>query len=237
MRERMFLMGVQKCPGQDRRYWTPEDISEVDCPVCGGQVELWKDQGVTKCPKCGFPVRNPKVELGCAQWCAFATECIGYDPGTEDARKSIRERLLLVMQEKLSNDEERIYHTLRVLAWAEKLLSELGGSPVVVKAAVILHELGARSGRKQYLQVEDVLGDLELERNTIEEVDEILARFSRDENLESAEFKIFRDAHLLAELQEELDTSSPVVSVDRVTSMLSTKLAKKLADDMCRKRP
>jgi hypothetical protein len=228
-------MGVQKCPGQNRRYWTHEDISEIDCPSCGMQVELWKDQGITKCPGCGFPIRNPKVELGCAQWCAFASECIGYDPRTADAGKSIRERLLLVMQEKLTRNEERLYHTLRVLGWAEKLLSEVGGRPIVVKAAVILHELGVQSGTKRYLELQEILGDLGLERNTIEEVREILERFSVDEELESAEFRIFRDAHLLAELQEKLDRSAQDASVDRVYGMLTTKHAKRLAGDLCRK--
>lgn len=33
-----------KCPGQDRRYWKPGDIFDVECPQCGNGVEFFKDE-------------------------------------------------------------------------------------------------------------------------------------------------------------------------------------------------
>ena len=65
-----------KCPGQDQRYWKPEDISEEDCPACGAKIEFWKDEPRVKCPKCRKAVMNPKIDLGCAQWCRYAQQCL-----------------------------------------------------------------------------------------------------------------------------------------------------------------
>jgi endogenous inhibitor of DNA gyrase (YacG/DUF329 family) len=66
-----------KCPGQDQRFWKPEDIFEVKCPGCGKTVEFFKDEPKVKCRKCGQMVANPKIDLGCAQWCLYAKQCLG----------------------------------------------------------------------------------------------------------------------------------------------------------------
>jgi len=66
-----------KCPGQDNRFWKPEDISDAKCPGCGRLVEFFKDEPRVKCRKCGCMVANPKIELGCAQWCQYAAKCTG----------------------------------------------------------------------------------------------------------------------------------------------------------------
>jgi len=68
------------CPGQDTRFWRPGDIFEVACANCGVPVEFWKDESRRKCPKCGSRVHNPKLSMGCAQWCEHAQECLGHDP-------------------------------------------------------------------------------------------------------------------------------------------------------------
>ena len=70
------------CPGQDRRNWRPEDIFEVPCRGCGAAVELFKDDVRRRCPRCGAVVTNPRIALGCAQWCDHAEECIGHAPIT-----------------------------------------------------------------------------------------------------------------------------------------------------------
>ena len=65
------------CPGQDMRRWTPDDIFEVDCPYCGSQMEFFKDEPSLTCRSCKKEVRNPKIDMGCAEWCASAQECVG----------------------------------------------------------------------------------------------------------------------------------------------------------------
>ena len=70
-------MASPRCPGLDIRHWKPEDILEIRCPRCGGKIEFFKDDPCRSCPSCGDVVRNPKLDLGCAKWCKFATECVG----------------------------------------------------------------------------------------------------------------------------------------------------------------
>ncbi len=65
-----------RCPGQDQRYWTPKDIATVRCPACGHEVEIWKDEPMRVCRNCGCKVRNPGLDLGCAEWCKYAPECL-----------------------------------------------------------------------------------------------------------------------------------------------------------------
>ena len=74
---------MPRCPGQDQRFWKPEDIFEIECPSCARSVELWKDEPQVKCPHCKLMIANPKIDLGCAKWCQYATECLG-EIGRED---------------------------------------------------------------------------------------------------------------------------------------------------------
>jgi len=66
-----------RCPGQNQRFWKPDDIFEVMCPGCGQSVEFFKDEPKLKCRKCGRMVVNPKIDLGCAEWCQYAQQCTG----------------------------------------------------------------------------------------------------------------------------------------------------------------
>lgn len=66
-----------RCPGLDMRAWRPKDIFGVACPHCEATVEFFKDDPVRRCAGCGGEVRNPKIKLGCAEWCAYAEECLG----------------------------------------------------------------------------------------------------------------------------------------------------------------
>lgn len=73
---------MSHCPGQDMRYWKPEDIFDVRCPYCANTIEFWKDEPTRLCSSCKQEVRNPRINLGCAKWCAFGNQCLG-QPATE----------------------------------------------------------------------------------------------------------------------------------------------------------
>jgi hypothetical protein len=66
-----------RCPGQDQRYWKPDDIFEVKCAACGRPLEFFKDEPKLKCKNCGQLVPNPRIDLGCAEWCQYAEQCLG----------------------------------------------------------------------------------------------------------------------------------------------------------------
>ena len=70
-------MDTPRCPGQDQRYWKPEDIFDVVCPACGEAIEFWKDEPKRVCSACGQEVGNPRMDFGCAKWCRFAQDCVG----------------------------------------------------------------------------------------------------------------------------------------------------------------
>lgn len=69
-------MGRAKCPGQDSRFWKPDDVYEVPCAHCGEKIEFFKDDLRRKCRACGGYTVNPNNDLGCARWCKFGAECL-----------------------------------------------------------------------------------------------------------------------------------------------------------------
>lgn len=85
-----------KCPGQDMRYWTAEDVHEEKCPQCGDMIEFFKTDIRLRCRNCKTRVANPRFNMGCAQWCAYAEQCLG--PGARGLKsKSLR----LVLEDEL----------------------------------------------------------------------------------------------------------------------------------------
>lgn len=65
-----------KCPGQDSRYWKPDDIFETKCPKCETLIEFFRDDSHRTCPNCKTKVRNPNKTLACAKWCKFGRQCL-----------------------------------------------------------------------------------------------------------------------------------------------------------------
>ena len=73
------------------RNWKPEDILTVACPHCGAEIEFWKDEPVRQCAACRKEVRNPKVDLGCAEWCKHGPECLESAPQQPPAKQEPRD--------------------------------------------------------------------------------------------------------------------------------------------------
>ena len=65
-----------RCPGQDMRFWKHDAIFDVSCPTCGEAVEFFKDESHRHCKKCRRRVRNPRLDLGCAEYCQYAEQCL-----------------------------------------------------------------------------------------------------------------------------------------------------------------
>ncbi len=76
-----------QCPGQDSRYWDGEAIFEAKCSKCNTIVEFFKDDSKRKCKNCGTEVLNPKIDFGCAAYCAYAEHCLGSLPPEMIAKK------------------------------------------------------------------------------------------------------------------------------------------------------
>lgn len=66
----------KRCPGQDTRFWTADDIFEAPCTACGEPVEFFKDDLQRACPHCGGFAFNPHHDMACAAWCPSAAQCL-----------------------------------------------------------------------------------------------------------------------------------------------------------------
>ncbi len=212
-------MGVTMCPGQDTAFWKPGDIFEVQCAECGHPVEFFKDDATRRCRSCGQQVQNPKLNLGCAQWCEHAKECLGYDPKekqmAEGDQTSLVDKLIAAMKGVFGDDRRRIGHALSVLERAKEIMAGEGGNPRVILSAAVLHDIGihaaeqkhgSAAGRWQEIEgppiAEGIMKDLGLDQGTIAEVCEIIAHHHKG-GPDSIEFKVLWDADWLVNIPEE----------------------------------
>jgi hypothetical protein len=127
-----------KCPGQDQRYWTPDDIFDVRCPYCGREIEFWKDEPFRRCRSCQREVRNPRMDLGCAAWCAEADACLGREPGQGKVATPVVERLMVQLELQLHDQPARLARASQLCARVDTLLGSERGEPSIAKPAALL---------------------------------------------------------------------------------------------------
>ena len=137
-------MQAAKCPGQDRRNWKPEDIFDHNCPHCQTAMEFWKTDARMKCPGCGEHIMNPRFNLGCALWCAYAEQCVGdISQIFAERPEALRDRLELEVRRYFIGESERLKFTLEGGTIASRLLEvEKDVEPPVIIGAVLLHDAG-----------------------------------------------------------------------------------------------
>jgi hypothetical protein len=188
-----------KCPGQDQRFWEPEDIFEAACPNCGDSIEFWKDEPQAKCPACHEVIPNPKLDMGCAKWCKFADECLGRNASEQS--KVLCNKLIADLRELAGGDKGYISSCLNVLKHAQKIQLNEGGDPLVVKATAVFCQIGrldGQSGDTGLTAVRGILGKHVVGDELIEEVCVIIKALESGQTVDSLEFSIISDAILLA---------------------------------------
>ncbi len=188
-------MAQTMCPGQDTAFWRPGDVYEVPCSNCGYEVEFFKDDATRRCTRCGQLIRNPKLNLGCAQWCEHAKECLGYDPKevlaeAEGGDSALVDRLIEAMKQRIGDEQDKVSRSLELLEAAKRLMAAEGGDPRVILSAAVLSELPPD-------QAEQVMKELELDEATRLEVKALLAGDSQ-----SAEAGLMADARLLLQAKD-----------------------------------
>jgi hypothetical protein len=127
-----------KCPGQDQRYWTPDAIFDVRCPYCGRAIEFWKDEPSRTCRGCSREVRNPRIDLACAEWCAEADACLGHSVDGTGIAEPVVERLMALLESRLSDQPDRLHRARRACARADTLLQSRAAEPSIAKPAALL---------------------------------------------------------------------------------------------------
>jgi HD superfamily phosphodiesterase len=229
-----------KCPGQDQRFWKPGDIFEVNCGNCGRIVEFWKDEPRRKCSSCGEKVNNPRIDLGCAEWCQYAEQCLAAVGSSQD--DIVCQKLISQMRNVFGDDEKRINHALRVLSFAEQLLQNETADPLVVKAAAVLHDIGIKkaqevhgsaAGKYQEIEgppiAEEIMKTLRLDTSVIEHVCRIIANHHSAKDIDTPEFRILWDADWLVNIPEELGGLAESELKQKIDKIFKTQAGKELA--------
>jgi hypothetical protein len=195
-----------KCPGQDTRHWKPDDIFTVECPKCGSEIEFFKDDTRRRCAWCGHRFYNPKIELGCAEWCQYADKCVPELYKEKQAMQTFKERL---KERALAGGDPDLAARLdRSLALATDLLKAEGGDPKVVFAAILLQKV-------DFDQTKDILAELETEPEIAESIVEVLRGDPKTSNINA---QIYQDVLVLVD--RESGGAAP----------LHTRTAQKLAE-------
>jgi hypothetical protein len=168
-------MEQMKCPGQDTRFWKPGDIFTAECPKCGADIEFFKDDARRRCAWCGHMFYNPKISLGCAEWCQYAEKCVPELMQEKKAAQTFKEHLAELAHARLGDpgDWER---TEKGMHYALELLKSEGGDPRVVLAAVLLHRV--ETGEARHL-----LEELEAAEDTTAAILDLLAGTAPERDL------------------------------------------------------
>lgn len=185
-----------KCPGQDSRYWGADAVHEAECPACGTPVEFFKDESKGRCPGCGFRMRNPALDLGCAEWCPHAAVCVGTVSREDAPGGSVVDQLIAYVKALPSVPEAARSRGLRALVQAQNLLLEEPGTPRVVLAASLWKGLGEAAPALEGLS------EAGLDRVSLLQVEELLAANGRAPA--EGDVRLVKDAVSLSELAGQL---------------------------------
>jgi hypothetical protein len=232
-----------RCPGQDLRFWKLGDIFDVQCPHCGTGIEFWKDEPSVKCPQCRRVIVNPKLDLGCAQWCQHAEQCLGalIDPQSILCKKLIKE-----MKSVLGQDEQKINHSLAVFRNAQQILAGAQADARVVNAAAILHTLGGPclaqerppadvpEGPTELAGVREILAKCGVDAEQAERICQLIANQGCSRVEDSMESKILRDAERLVRLAGHSNGTGPFEAKELILRTLQTRKGRELANMLIR---
>lgn len=210
-----------KCPGQDKAYWKEDPAFEMPCPKCGADVEVFRDETTARCGQCEHRFKNPKIDLSCAQWCAYAKECVGFAAPKQASSSNLGEgalasRLIQAVKEEFDGDQQRIARSLVAFQHARELARAEGGDLRVALMASLLLDIGTlpttneKTGENgQATRITEILADLGLDDETIRRVCRTIAECRSPKGGDSLEARIVGDSDTLAKL------SSPELRADR----------------------
>ena len=232
-----------RCPGQDQRFWKPEDIFEVQCSGCSKAIEFFKDEPKLKCRSCGQIVINPKIDLGCAEWCQYAEQCLGVS--TINSLRVIRDKLVYEMEKYLAGDEKRIEHARAVLNYAEQIQAVEGGDPLIVRAAAILHDIGIHQAEQKhgssagkYQEIEgpsiaaEILNRCDISSEVIEHVCRIIANHHSAKEIDTTEFRVIWDADWLVNIPMDFPDASEEKLQEIIEKTFKTHEGQKMAVEL-----
>lgn len=236
---------IFKCPGAQKiRQAQPEILK---CPFCSEEVEIWTDENRAKCTNCKQVVTR-QMGQNCLDWCKYAKECVGhdvYDKHMKSKTATIKQQLLKELKEYFGNDSKRINHAEKVMSYAEELLrSEKGDWHIVIPTSV-LHDVGIREAERKYgssaghyqekegpLIAEKILLKVELKKEDIDEICEIIAHHHTPGKVNTQNFKILYDSDWLVNIKDEVDLKNKARVKEVINKVFLTKTGKKMAEKL-----
>jgi hypothetical protein len=196
-----------RCPGQNQQFWTPDDISFVQCAHCGTEIEFWKDEPTRPCPGCGRESRNPGLNLACAAWCRSAAECLGQPANDRRLLAPQIERLKVIIERHFDGELADPFLS-QVEEIVDRLIGQSGVDPAVVKPAALL-AVATAVEKQSPLRTEKPgicekeawgrsLKECGMDEARIAAIQELLASFQNETRFSSIELKILREVTGLA---------------------------------------
>ena len=179
-----------RCPGQDMRFWKPEDIFTLKCPHCGNEVEFWKDEPFLICRKCGNEIRNPRIDLGCAKWCKFADQCLGRASKDESAAPVI-EKVKALLSSQFKMDAAAMKELEKACRLADDVLGGTKCDPCVVKTSLVLIFFSV-DGKKYIDGVSEILGKAGISPDQQEKINAIVNAIITGTDSDSEELRTIR---------------------------------------------
>ena len=176
-----------RCPGQDTRFWKPEDIFTLACQFCGNEIEFFKDEPFLNCRKCGKEVRNPRINLDCAKWCKSADQCLGRSSGNDSASPII-EKIKTLLDSQLHLGADAMKELEKACKLADNVLGGTKCDPCVVKTSLVV--LFFFKDEKKYDdRVAEILENAGITKEQQERISAIVKAIISDTDADLDEFK------------------------------------------------
>lgn len=176
-----------RCPGQDTRFWKPEDIFTLKCQHCGNEIEFFKDEPFLNCRKCGNEVKNPRIDLGCAKWCKFADQCLGRASGIDSASPII-EKVKVLLASHFKTDADSMRNLEKACKLADSVLGGTKCDPCVVKTSLVILFF-FRDEKKYNDGISEILDNAGISREQQEKILAIVKAIISDTDAGTEEFK------------------------------------------------
>ncbi|HPN84854.1 MAG TPA: hypothetical protein PK821_05900 [Victivallales bacterium] len=180
-----------RCPGQDMRFWKPEDIFIMKCLDCGNEIEFWKDEAFLCCRKCGKENKNPRIDLGCAKWCKFADQCLGRSADAEFASPII-EKVKALLSSNFILDASDLKELEKACKMADQVLGGTNCDPCVVKTSLVVLFFSAQ-GRKYSGAMSEILDKAGISSSQQEKISAIVKAIIEGSPSDTEDFKVVKE--------------------------------------------
>lgn len=174
------------------RYWTADDVYEEKCPKCGNDVEFFKTDIRLRCHNCKTRVANPRFNMGCAEWCAYAEQCLG--PGAKGLKKgSLKSLFLNELDKYAANLNGEVDNVKGIIEKTEEKLEEERKDILPVLASLVILFLKKNNLIEDtHLYLDEINCENSLPQKAVKDTKEILGQIN-DSRLPAMSVNEIRD--------------------------------------------